>query len=891
MAAAQTHQPIQIRVTDPSGQPLAATVKLTNLAGDLVALQATLGTYGNPGVAPGEYRISISSAGYATFNKSIQHTATQPTRLDAMLQVGFEPYRITVQSTTPLLGAEQLLDRTPATTHTSSAEALETSQALDLSDYLKRRVPGIFVNEIQGNPIQPDINFRGYTASPLLGTPQGLSIYMDGVRLNQPFGDVVSWDLIPRNAIGEATLVTGSNPLFGLNTLGGAVSLRTKDGRDHAGTALSLYGGSFGRRVAELEHGGSISPTLHYFTAANLLFENGWRENSPSNVRQFFGKLGWQRGQSSYNLAIGFANNSLVGNGLQELSLLQANYRSIYTQPDATNNRSPFFNLSARRNISSKVTVSANAYFRYIRTLTLNGDINEESLDQSLYQPNAAERAALIAAGFTGFPLSGESAANAPFPRWRCIANVLLNDEPSEKCNGLLNRGGVHQRNYGASGQVTWSTSPAARRNVLTVGGAYDGNRVGFTQSTELGYLNPDRTVTPLGAFGDGVTGGEADGEPFDNRVDLSSRIHTGSVYAVNTITLHPRLTLTASGRFHHARIDNRDILRPTAGTGSLTGFHTFTRFNPAVGFTYRVASAVTSYFNYSEANRTPTAIELGCADPESPCRLPNALAGDPPLKQVVTRTVEGGVRSSAEATTRWSAGYFRSDNRNDILFVASEQTGFGYFRNFGRTLRQGMELDFNSRYRRLTYGAGYTLLDATFQSPEEVNGTGNSTNEAAADGVPGIESSIKIAPGNQIPLSPRHMGKAFVDYQATRRLLVGFNAFAAGSSFARGNENNLHQPEGRYYVGPGTSPGYAILGAQARYQWHPKVQLFAQMSNLANRRYYTGAQLGPAGFLNNGNFIARPFPAIDGEFPLRQSTFFAPGAPRAAWAGLRFRF
>ena len=87
---------------------------------------------------------------------------------------------------------------------------------------------------MQSNPFQADINYRGYTASPLLGTPQGLSVYMDGVRLNQPFGDVVSWDLIPRLAIASTTLMPGSNPLFGLNTLGGALAIQTKDGRDHA---------------------------------------------------------------------------------------------------------------------------------------------------------------------------------------------------------------------------------------------------------------------------------------------------------------------------------------------------------------------------------------------------------------------------------------------------------------------------------------------------------------------------------------------------------------------------------------------------------------------------------------------------------------------------------
>ena len=159
--------------------------------------------------------------------------------------------------TTPLAGVDLARDEIAAPVQTASARDIQDSGALDLSDFLNRRLNGVYVNEMQGNPFQPDVNYRGYTASPLLGTPQGLSVYMDGVRLNQPFGDVVSWDLIPRIAIAETTLMPGSNPLFGLNTLGGALSIQTKDGRSHPGASLELSGGSFGRKTAEFEHGGS----------------------------------------------------------------------------------------------------------------------------------------------------------------------------------------------------------------------------------------------------------------------------------------------------------------------------------------------------------------------------------------------------------------------------------------------------------------------------------------------------------------------------------------------------------------------------------------------------------------------------------------------------------
>ena len=272
-------------------------------------------------------------------------------------------------------------------------------------------------------------------------------------------------------------------------------------------------------------------------------------------------------------------------------------------------------------------------------------------------------------------------------------------------------------------------------------------------------------------------------------------------------------------------------------------------------------------------------------------------MAGDPPLGQVVARTVEGGLRGHRGAFA-WSTGAFRAENADDILFVASDQTGFGYFKNFGRTRRQGLEL--HARWGRrassdapqagprlVSVGADYTFLDATFQSRESVNGAGNSTNDEG----PGLEGAIEIAPGDRMPLIPRHVLKGFVDVRATRALSVDVDVLAVSSSMARGNENNAHQPDGVYYLGPGQAGGYLVVNLGARYQLRKRVQLFGQIDNLLNTKYVTAAQLGSTGFAATGAFIARPFPPVDGEYPLQGSTFFAPGAPTTGWAGVRVGF
>jgi outer membrane receptor protein involved in Fe transport len=337
--------------------------------------------------------------------------------------------------------------------------------------------------------------------------------------------------------------------------------------------------------------------------------------------------------------------------------------------------------------------------------------------------------------------------------------------------------------------------------------------------------------------------------------------------------------------------IDNTDRLNPGGGPGSLDGYHVFGRFNPAIGLTFSPWYALNAYASYTEGSRAPTAIELGCADPTQPCKLPNALAGDPPLAQVVTRTFEAGLRGGIEGKWNWNAGWFRADNRQDILFVASAQTGFGYFKNFGKTRRQGWQFDAHGQLWRVGLGSSYTFLDATFQSPEEVNGASNSSNEEAQAGVRGVEGLIEIEPGAQLPLVPRHMFKAFANLQAMAKLSVDLGLVAMSGAYARGNENNQHEPDGQFYLGSGRSPGYAVVNLGARYQATRWLEFFAQINNLFDRQYFTAAQLGPMGLTDTGHFIARPFAAAGGEFPLRHATFYAPGAPRGVWGGLRLRF
>ncbi len=870
---------IRIEAKDPSGAAIDAAGKLTGPT-SISFRTDTNGQYTAASLPYGTYHLEISKRGFTTQSIAIDVRSETPISRSVTLALSAVAYRVDVIAATPLPGSDLALNQIPSPVQIATQADMKDSGALDISDFMNRRLNGVQVNEMQSNPFQPDVNYRGYTASPLLGTPQGISVYMDGVRQNQPFGDVVSWDLIPKNAIETVTLLPGSDPLFGLNTLGGALSVQTKDGVSSPGLSAQVTYGSSGRKALQAAYGGGKAIGFNWFLAANAFHESGWRIDSPSDVRQAFIRLGWRSAATDLALATTSAYNTLTGNGIQDFRLLARSYSSVYTIPDTTSNRSPSFNFIGRHTFSSTLSFSGNAWFRNIRTEGINGNANADSLDQSVYQPNSADQAALTAAGYTGFPTSGANASNTPFPKWRCIAQVLRHANPDAFCDGITFYGKDVQNDYGLSGQMTKRSA----HNQFIAGAAIDRGTVTFTQNTQYGYLNPDVTITGVQAWQDGATG-------IDSRVNLHGVTPNWSLFAADTLTLG-KWNVALSGRYNRSTIDNTDRLTPGGGPGSLDSNDVYQRFNPSAGVTYNPTTMLTVFANYSQGSRAPSSIELGCADPANPCSLPNALASDPPLKQVVTSTWEAGVRGKLEQNIHWSVDGFRAENRNDILFVASRQTGSGYFKNFGRTERQGIQASVVGRIQRFTAGLDYTFLAATYQSSETVDGGANNTSDTALAGTPGLDGVITIHPGNRIPLIPKQSGKAYLDVQATKKFVLNIGMVANSSSYARGNENNAYQPDGKYYLGPGYSPGYAVFNFQAHYDLTRHLQLAVQVDNLFNRHYDTAAQIAHTAFTAQDTFLARPYPAYStGDFPLQSVTFFAPGAPRRSWVDLRFNW
>jgi outer membrane receptor protein involved in Fe transport len=754
--------------------------------------------------------------------------------------------QITVIGNTPLAGLGLPLNQIPSNVQTADSKDMQRQQTLGLADYLNNNFSGVNVSESADNPFQLDINYHGFTASPLLGTPEGLSVYVDGVRVNESFGDTVNWDLIPQSAISTVTLMSGSNPVFGLNTLGGALSVKTKSGHDDPGTEFEAYGGSFGRRSFEGETGGEVG-NFDYFLTGNYFDDTGWRDNSPTRVYQGFGKVGWQNDKTDVDLSYTYADTSLYGNGATPMSMLDYRRQASYT-PDFTANLLSFGNLTGTQVLTDELLLSGNVYYRHLITGAVNDNINDSYLQD-----------------YTGPPFD---CAAPPTSR----ANLTYCAPGQNATSRLL------QRTKGFGLQLTDSQDVFGWANQGIFGADYNDSEDTFAQSYQYGQLTPDRLlIYEVSPFNDetiiSLTGGnKIYGAYLTDTLSPSKLLHfTLSVrYNRNTETLNGYSIDTNIGAFG-AGFDQ---------ASSLMGDHTFSRVNPAFGFTVTPTDALTFYADVNEASRAPTVIELGCANPAAPCGLPNDFASDPGLRQVVARTVEVGVRGNLpDQRLVWSADVFHTVNSNDIQFVATAANA-GYFDNVGNTRRQGLDLSLGGKQGGLNWHLTYSFVDATVQSNFEISAGSNST--ADADG------NILVRAGDRIPLIPKHTGRLLLDYELTKRWDIGGNVIAASGSYLHGDENNANQAggtngEGAYISGTGWIPGYTVVNLQSTYHITKHAEIFARLINLFDKQYATAGFLTGSSFNPNGTFIPNP-----DNWPNENAV--SPAAPRAIWAGVRIR-
>jgi outer membrane receptor for Fe3+-dicitrate len=282
----------------------------------------------------------------------------------------------------PLPGLGLTKEQIPGNVQSISAKEIKESHSLSITDLMNRKLQSVNVNDYQGNPFQMDVTYRGFTAGPQIGTPQGLSVFIDGIRVNEPFGDVVNWDMIPMNALSSVDVFPGSNPIFGLNTLGGAFSMKTKDGFNNAGADAQVLTGSFGRKQLQAE-GGWNNGTIGLFAAGNFFLEDGWRENSPSRVNQMFAKASYRGDKLDLNFSTLLVQTKLVGNGLYPSEMYAQDRNGSYTAEDTTKNKLQQFQLSGSYFVNDSFTVTGQLYRRDSERIHKGADVYTQFGDKA----------------------------------------------------------------------------------------------------------------------------------------------------------------------------------------------------------------------------------------------------------------------------------------------------------------------------------------------------------------------------------------------------------------------------------------------------------------------------------------------------------------------------
>ncbi len=731
--------------------------------------------------------------------------------------------------TAPLPGSASERDRVPSNTQILRSPDLQRTGPASVLRALDENVGSATLDQALGNPFQPNLIYRGYEASPLSGNPQGLATYLNGTRFNQPFGDTTLWDLIPDIAVDRIELA--NSPAFGLNALGGAVTIKLKDGFSYHGGQIELSGGSFGRIQGSLQYGQHSGNTAGY-VALSGLNEDGWRQGSPSQLRQLYADLNWRGDKTELHLNVLGASNVLTGAGTTPVDLLAAQRSALFTNPNEQRNKYLRLSTSLSHEITDRITLQASAYYSNLAQRERNGNASAaQSCDDD---------PAFLCNGTT------------PYTN-RAGDRILTFGTPSGAYS-QLDQTAIDSNGYGATLQATHRSDILGRPNRFLIGASYDGGSTLFSARSTVGALTLGRDFA-----GPGDVIALADGSITPVRLAATNNYY--GVYASDALDITDRLTATVSARFNAAQIDLQD----QTGT-ALTGKHNYTRLNPAAGLTYKIIPALSLYVGYAESNRTPTPSELSCASPSSPCSLANFFVSDPALKQVTARTYEAGFRGrftvGEAARVTWNAGLFRTDSQNDILFTTAEILGRGYFQNVGATRRQGVETGLQIQQGPALAYLNYTYTDATFQTAF----TAGSQNNPFAD----VNGDIQIRRGNQIPGIPAHRLKFGAQYDVTAAWTIGTTGILSSGQFLQGDAANFNAKTGAYFV----------LNANTSYRLTPSVELFGLVQNLTNTKYATYGGFSPVSLV--------PITQAPGTTNTRS---LSPGAPIAGYGGIRVTF
>ncbi len=733
----------------------------------------------------------------------------------------------------PVAGSEIAIEKVPAAVGVATSADIARSSQPTPENVLQAQIPGVILNDAQGNVFNPNVQFRGFEASPVNGFPQGIAVYQNGVRINESFGDIVNFDALPSNAISSMTIM-GSNPVFGLNAVGGALNIVMKDGFQFQGAEIDARAGSFGRRQVGVQAGQQSGPMAVYF-ATEAVHDDGYRDFSSSNIRRTFADIGVKKGENEFHLSFTGARNDIGVVAATPLPMLAVDRALTFTSPQTTRNEVAMLQLNGSVLVTPTTKLSGVVYGRRFRQKHVDGNLGEFA--------------------DCGGNLCDEDGND--------VEDILGSNIPFQPGLATIDRTRQDAQSFGGSVQMTEKSRLAGMPNQFLLGVSYDHGRVNYGANSELGVLGNKLVVSGRGVIL---------GDDFQPRSLITTNDYLG-LYFTNTLDVTDRLALTVGGRYNFAHISLAD---QTGNFADLNAKHSYERFNPTGGATYKLMPGLSVYGGYSEANRAPTAAELACADPANPCLIESFLTDDPPLKQVVSRTFETGLKGELNglglpARVTWNLGFFHTLNQDDIIAVNSpDQAGRGFFQNAGDTQRQGIELGINARGERFTAYLGYNYVDATFRDTLEIASPNNEFAGFCSND-PTVHCS-HVSPGDKLPGISAHKIKLGAEYAILPQWRIGADWIWASSQYYFGDEGN---------VAPKLGPRSRV-DLHTTYDVTKNIQIYGIVQNLFNTKYNTFGT-----FYSTDNL----YESTGGALSFSDPRSAVPAMPFAAYGGMKVKF
>lgn len=275
-------------------------------------------------------------------------------------EITLSPVEVTA---TRLPDVQEPPSKVPAKIVVITAEEIEKLGAKTVQEVLQYQ-SGIVMYDSVGNEFQQTVDLRGFNGQPV----PGITVFYDGVRVNEPDFNTINFDLIPIEDVEKIEIIYGPGTVFGSNALAGVINITTKKGpADQWRVAGEAAGGSYSRQRYRFATSGGIPDTnLNFNFGVTRELSGGWRQDTPARTTRIYSRLGYSDDESSVGLAYTHVTDKLNQGGSITQQEIDTEGRSFNATPgDFTQNNYDLVALNAGQKLAHGFSAAFNAFYRY----------------------------------------------------------------------------------------------------------------------------------------------------------------------------------------------------------------------------------------------------------------------------------------------------------------------------------------------------------------------------------------------------------------------------------------------------------------------------------------------------------------------------------------------